>query len=214
MLKRFLGLAIAVVLLPTTAQAQSSAAIAGLGFYSGIVTMACALFVTGAKKFEEIDLKEEVTEVDYSRRGFYIDAGLAYANGFPGNALGPRIHFGYRCHERFAADLEYEGLYLKGLQEGPDRETESYWKIAYNTKVFLTTGRIQPFLVLGFGVAGADRRFRGSTNTDVLIGGGVGVDAWLTNSLALSLDTRYTALTGGASDLGHMSIGTKLRYKF
>jgi hypothetical protein len=214
MLKQFLGLAIAVVLLPAAAQAQSSGAIAGLGFYSGIMTLACSLFVAGAKKFEDIDLGEKSTEVDYSRRGFYVDAGVAYANSFPGSTFGPRIHVGYRCHPRFAAELEYEGLYLNGLGSGPSRETESYWEINYNGKVFLGSGRYQPFLIFGFGVASADRRVTGNNNTDVTVGGGIGIDAWLTDSIALSFDTKYTALTGGASDLGHLSIGTKLRYKF
>ena len=214
MMKQLMRLAIALVLLPAAAQAQNSAAIAGLAFYSAVMTGACALFVVGAKEFGDEEGEEEESEVDYSRRGFYLDGGFAYAYGFPGSAGGPRIHVGYRCHERFAADLEYEGLYVNGLQVGPDRETDSYWQIAYNSKVFLTTGRVQPFILFGFGVASADRRFTGSTNTDALIDAGFGVDAWMTRSLALSLDVKYTALTGGASDLGHMSIGTTLRYKF
>ncbi len=158
MLKRHLALVVAIVLLPAAAKAQNAGAVAGVGFYSGIMTMACALFVAGAKGFEDIEgLEVDKSEVDYSRRGFYLDGGLAYAYGFPGSTGGPRIHVGYRCHERFAADLEYEGLYIEGLQRGPVKETESYWSVAYNAKVFLTTDRIQPFLVFGFGVAGADR---------------------------------------------------------
>ncbi len=215
MLKRHLALVVAIVLLPAAAKAQNAGAIAGVGFYSGIMTMACALFVAGARGFEDQEGREEdKSEVDYSRRGVYLDGGLAYAYGFPGSTGGPRIHVGYRCHERFAADLEYEGLYIEGLQRGPVKETDSYWSVAYNAKVFLTTDRIQPFLVFGFGVAGADRKFTAETNTDVLINAGFGVDAWLTESLALSLDVKYVALTGGASDLGHMTLGYTLKYKF
>ena len=80
--------------------------------------------------------------------------------------------------------------------------------------MFLTTDRIQPFLVFGFGVAGADRKFTGKTNIDVLINTGFGVEAWLTESVALSLDAKYVALTGGASDLGHVTFGYTLKYKF
>jgi len=213
MLRRCLWLAIALVLLPAAARAQNSAAVAGLAFYSTLMTGACALFVAGAKEFED-ETEDTATETSYTRRGFYIEGGFAYAHGFPGNAGGPRIHAGFRCHDRFAADLEYEGLYAGGLHEGPKRETDSSWRIAYNGKLFLARGRVQPFLVFGFGVASFERRFTGTTNTDVLIDAGVGVDAWMTPSIALSLDSKYTALSGGASDLGHLSIGAALRYKF
>ena len=228
MLKRFLVLLVALILLPSAAKAQNSAAIAGFAFYSVVMTAACALFVVGARGFEDVEKAAETEEskVDYARRGFYLDGGMAYANGFSGSMAGPRIHVGYRCHNRFAADLEYEGLYIRGsegfhgskITSGPDAgkndSADSYWNIAYNAKAFILTGRIQPFIVVGFGVGSADRKYGGRTNTDFSINGGAGVDGWLTESLALSLDAKYTALTGGASDLGHLSIGTTLKYMF
>jgi len=229
MLNRFLALMVALILLPSAAKAQNDGAIAGLAFYSGIVTGACALFVAGAKSFEQEEKAKDIdeeSEIDYSRRGLYLNGGFAYANGFSGSMAGPRIHAGYRCHNRFAADLEYEGLYIRdangfegntitsGPNTGKSDSADSYWKVAYNVKLFILTGRIQPFIVFGFGGAGAERKHDGRTNTDFLINGGAGVDGWLTESLALTLDVKYTALTGGLSDLGNMTIGTTVKYQF
>jgi len=229
MLKQFLVLMVTLVLLPTAAKAQNSGAIAGFAFYSGIMTMACALFVSGAKSAEKAQAEGELekdTAVDYSRRGFYVDGGLSYGNGFSGSMGGVRAHAGYRCHNRFAADVEYEGFYLRGsegfegrvLSTGPfageSDSADRYWNVIYNGKAFLSTGRIQPFLAFGFGIGSADRKRSGKTNTDFLIDVGAGVDAWVTESLALSFDAKYKALTGGASDLGHLSIGTKLKFMF
>ncbi len=171
-------------------------------------------------------MEEEDTGVDYARRGFYIDGGVSYGSGFSGHMGGVRAHGGYRCHNRFAADLEYEGFYLRGSEgfegrvlstgtfAGQSDSADSYWNFLYNAKAFLHTGRVQPFLVVGFGIGSAERKRSGKTNTDWLIDVGAGVDYWMTESLAFSFDAKYKALTGGASDLGHLSLGTKLKYMF
>lgn len=228
MLKQFLVLMGMLLLLPTAAKAQNGGAVAGLAFYAGIMTAGCALFVVSAKSAEEVEAEYEPEEsgVDYSRRGFYVDGGISYGYGFSGHMGGVRADFGYRCHPRFAVDLEYEGFYLRGSEgfegsilttgefAGFSDSADNYWNIVYNGKAFLSTGRVQPFLLIGFGFGSTDRKRSGTSNTDFMMNVGAGVDYWLTESLALSFDMKYKALTKGTADLGHISLGTKLKFMF
>jgi len=229
MLKQFLVLTAMLVLLPATAKAQNAGAIAGLAFYSGMMTAGCALFVVGAKQAEKVKAESEPEEkfgVDYSYRGFYVDGGISYGYGFSGHMGGVRANFGYRCHPRFAVDLEYEGFYLRGSEgfegrilttgesAGLSDSADNYWSVVYNAKMFLGTGRVQPFLLIGFGFGSVERKRSGKTNTDYLMDVGAGVDYWMTESLALSFDAKYKALTAGSADLGHLSLGSTLKFRF
>ncbi len=154
----------------------------------------------------------------YTRRGLVV--GVGGSTGFEffddDGASGEEVDFGlaaragFRCTDRMSSELAYE------WQEGFDVENSSndpHWTLTSNAKLHLLTGRLQPFLLAGVGilhgeVPGEKRR------TDVAARIGGGVDFYLTEQVAFSLDASYVAPGGDVKQLDYLSVGWGLQLHF
>jgi hypothetical protein len=157
-------------------------------------------------------------EVSYVRRGLFAGLGGATAveffdgDGASGEevGLGLNVRTGFRCSERESAELEFE--WIEGF-DGERPEDAALWVLTSNAKIALLTGRIQPFLLAGIGILHGDPASRGP-HTDLTGRLGGGVDVFVTQQLAVSLDASYVIPTGTVQQLDAVSIGWGLRYHF
>ena len=200
MLRRRLALVAAVALLPSTAmRAEDPAPIAGQAFFAAVSTLACALFVVGDANPDD--------ETGPERRGFYGASHFLMQGG--GDGLGFNVAAGYRCHPNFAYEFEYTriGDAGSGLNEA------DYWTVTNNIKGYLSRTRIQPFVSLGLGVIRAVRDVDASVNLDHTVKLGGGIDYYVSDHIAVSLNGHYIVPTGGASDLHDGFAGLGLLYR-
>ena len=90
--------------------------------------------------------------------------------------VGFNARAGYRFHPHFAAELQYEWIdnqgfpvfayvaensTLENVHESEFQIRRPEWVVTGNSKLFITKGRAQPFLVMGAGVIHATRRVTG-----------------------------------------------------
>ncbi len=152
-------------------------------------------------------------EVSYGDKGVYgIVAGVVAAEDFKerlggsvDNSLGFDVRAGYRWHPNFATELGFEWLNeFEGKKGGPSIEG---WSLTANSKAFLSTGRFQPFGILGLGIYSAESSGAGSsldeTEFGVRVGGGFNL--FLTQSIALNGEGAYNFATGDLDDLRYTS---------
>ena len=91
--------------------------------------------------------------------------------------------------------------------------------ITTDLKGFLLTGRLQPFALVGIGTTiGEVRDSFGAgleiEEADFVARFGGGLDFYLTESLALTLDASYVLPTGDLADFDYVSLGWGLQYRF
>ena len=145
---------------------------------------------------------------DYDRMGVYIGGGPVGAlNETPFEddirySLGVEGRVGYRLHEHFALESQVTYLHNNGdkLDDGSlDFETLSG---TGNLKVFILTGRWQPYVVGGVGgswvheqsdVAGVKNN---SSNALFTFRGGLGLDFYVDEHVLLYTEASYLGFTG------------------
>ena len=153
---------------------------------------------------------------DYARNGIYLGAGAAFAwdnfdvpsflsfdpaDGF--DAWG-----GYRFMERFAGELQIE--YLNGFGIGPFNGQALTF--TGNLKLYLLTGRIQPFLLTGIGLGWEELAGFGATGFAARFGGGL--DYYLNESWSLQVSSSYVLQTGDLNGGDYVSLVTGFQYHF
>jgi opacity protein-like surface antigen len=170
---------------------------------------------------------------DYARPGFYVGAdmvGGSYTeiedeleDAVPvgidvDTAIGFDAYAGYRLHPNVALEAEFELLPETDIEAsgfGTFAEIET-WTLTGNAVVYVLTGRIQPFALIGLGVMQAEVEDTVGLGVDedeagfaVRFGGGV--DIYVTENVAVSVgvdyvlpgdddleDTDYVSYGGGA----------------
>jgi len=178
------------------------------------------------------------TGPDFARPGFYVHFGgatgidVAAADelnallGTPGlvdveTAIGFNARAGGRSFRRLAGEVQIE--YLPAFEAtAAGLVTAAEYRmltVTGNLKLFVTTGRFQPYLLLGGGGAFASLESAFLPGLDVsadgfALRGGGGVEASLTEHIALVVDASYVYPTGDATDLDYVSIGWGLQYRF
>ena len=161
----------------------------------------------------------------YGRTGIYLGLAGSYAIetfddlGLPvpvDNSLGLSLRVGYRLLSRLGLEVQAEwaeGFDVKGT--GIEIET---WAVTANARAYFTDARVQPYLLLGFGLMHASARFPLGLGTETGTGFaarvGGGVDVGITDQIALVLEGTYVGATGPLSDLGYGSIVWGLQYRF
>lgn len=189
-------LLVATALLPGVGAAQDTTW-GQPGFYVGL--SGNAAFPTGIEQELE-DLSGVSVDVDPS--------------------LGLHARAGYRFHPHFAAEAHYE--WISGFDvsvSGFDvLEVEGH-AVTADVKGYLLTGRFQPFAVVGLGtltgeVSDAVGAGFSTDETDFAARIGAGIDAYLTENLALTLDGSYVMPTGDLEDFNYFSLGWGLQYSF
>lgn len=177
-------------------------------------------------------------EPDYARVGPYIGVGGNFAfNNFDGldsdatsspggvpivprdsidNSGGFHVRGGYRVHPNVAVELRYERYTRFETDPGPGHL--SGWALSGNVKGFFTTGRVQPYAVFGMGYL--DMNSPGVDQADEIAGDdfamrfGLGMDANITENIAMGPEVAYVLPVGDASDLDLITLGLGLQYKF
>ncbi len=175
-------------------------------------------------------------QLEYARVGGYLGIGGTVAvenfrNAGPlsvDDSAGFNLRAGVRVRPHLALEFHFEwiegfdvgGLEAIGFPAGSSAEIETFVYSA-NAKLFLLTGRVQPFALAGTAVMETDTKTRvpglGSRTTSedafaLRLGGGI--DAYLTRNVLLSLDATYVIPTGDADDLDYLSLSGGLQYRF
>ena len=86
--------------------------------------------------------------------------------------------------------------------------------MALNTKAFISSGRSQPFFLIGFGMLRAERKNTSEVNNDFHVNFGSGIDWYYTKNIVLTLDAKFTIPSGSASSLWNISTGWGVKYRF
>lgn len=180
----------------------------------------------------------------YDRAGWYLGLGGFYAisdydlstsdldvvppepaNTNPkfGNTGGIDFRAGYRAFSRWAFEFDYQwqaGFDSKSSSIDPPLEIDTHL-LSLNAKFFLLTGRWQPYALLGaslliFNSEIVDSGFR--KPWDVSVGFaprfGGGVDFWVNENWALTLEGTYIVPVGVLDGANMGSVGAGFQYRF
>jgi len=163
---------------------------------------------------------------DYSRTGWYVAASGVYvvenwagSNGDAGadDSQGFNLRVGSRITEWVSLEIEFEWIDDFFPDERQDFEIVTG---AVNTRVYPLGGRFQPFALAGLGIASTvvDHRDRNSSvrqsNADWGFRAGGGLDAYVTEQVAITAEATYVWTVGDVKDLDHVSIGLGILYRF
>ncbi len=193
----------------------------------------------------QMERGEASSEYDFGSSGFYVWLGgatgidmaaeeeatrLAAAAGMPAgskidikNAFGFNGKIGVRASPHWATEAQFE--YLPSfdwvVSAGTATVTAAQVRmitLTANIKLFMLTGRIQPFALLGAGgvfseITSPIATGSGSASGLAVRGGG-GVDIYLAEHIAASADVSYVFPAGDTRHLDYLSIGWGLQYKF
>ena len=153
---------------------------------------------------------------DYGRTGIYVGVAGTYANPRVDDvdySLGVNARVGYRVIPRLG--LEVQAEWAEGFQEnftgfGIEAQT---WVVTANARAYFTEARIQPYLLVGFGLLTAEALdIIRETGFAARLGGGV--DIGVTDRIAVVLEGTYVAATGSVGDLDYGSVVWGLQYRF
>ena len=108
------------------------------------------------------------------------------------------------------ADVDIDGL-------GKIAEIQT-WALTGNAKVFVLTGRTQPYALIGIGVLEAELEFVGAglsqTESGFAVRFGGGLDFYITENVVASAGVDYVLPTGDVEDLDYVSFGAGIQYRF
>jgi opacity protein-like surface antigen len=159
---------------------------------------------------------------DYGRNGFYLGAAGTYAitteNPSFNDTLGVNFRLGYRGDPHGASEMQFEWLGPNGTNGTsiPGIDIDHAWMLSGNFKVFLLTGRFQPFVQAGPGVMHAKIKGFGASTaaTEFAARFGGGLDIYTTEHIVVSLDAAYILPTGDLKTFDYVSIGWGFQYRF
>lgn len=133
---------------------------------------------------------------EFSRNALYLRGGITAsfdATILFGTTSGVGVGgaLGYRLHPRIALEGQFEWQGNQSVTLFATSGSLSRWDATGNAKLFLATGRFQPFIVGGVGYV----RGSGSCVGDFCTGGGAAADSFLAR-LGLGLDVYITKNIG------------------
>ena len=156
---------------------------------------------------------EEEPAPDYARRGVHLEVdGQAMVNVFrggePGHAAsgGVGARAGWHVGSRVAVELQYE--WIDQLQN------DSANLMTINGKIFILTGRIQPFARVGLGAIFGDVPGESSMKSSFVARFGLGGDFWIDENWAVTVFADYVLPTSHFHRLNFISTGAGIRYRF
>jgi len=221
---RWIAIVCASSLLLSSQGAAQEAKYDRTGFYLGLA----GTFAVPTRLEDTLDSLVSDNTVGFSVEGVDVDASLGF------HARG-----GYRLHPRLAIEAHFEDLAgfdiaaKDGQRPRPEASTDlanvDGWTLTGDLKVFLLTGTIQPFGVVGVGLMSADAERTASDNLGdgaaqlvaevpsgdaftVRFGGGI--DMYLSPHFAICIDTTYVLPTAPLQDLQYVSFEWGFQYRF
>lgn len=219
------------------------------GAWAGALAMAMLLALAGPVAAQDDEEEEDPFAGLYRKPGFYIGAMASYqipteknqleneadrrldAIFGPGtstdvdNSWGLNGRVGYRAHEHFSVETQFEWLNRIELDSrvlgGMKQKTEiSLFALTGNLKGYLLgRGKVQPYVVGGAGWGQSRTNPRGAGGPNERDDGfvyrlGAGVDLYGKPDIALSLEASYVVPEGNLDDLEYVSIGAGLTLRF
>ena len=180
----------------------------GLGV-SSLLILPLLCLPAGAQDDEEED-------IEYNRSAFYLGVAGSFADphfSFPSKfeiAYGIDLVAGYRSHEFFAIEAEFERIF----RFGGDGDART-WATTINVKVPLfPSRRIQPFLKYGIGLLDAEQPRFDFDATDFTMRMGGGVDLYVTDHVMLNTTLDYVRGFGDVRDFRYLSFRLGVSYRF
>jgi opacity protein-like surface antigen len=222
----------------------------GATLAAGILTgIACWTVELATEGYDE---EVEPRDDDYDRRGWFAGLQGVYAREdydvdreektiqsrtpFPiefslknHDAGGVRGKFGRRCHSRFSVEFEMEWLddfagEVVNLSNGEVASDINFSTIAgtINTKGYLLTGRVQPFVLVGVGAMSVrgDAKDSGSgvkTSQDdghLVARFGGGIDFYVNRHWVVSGQADYVYSTTNLESTNYISVGFGAMYRW
>jgi len=166
----------------------------------------------------------------YDRSGFYLGGGVFWApqafnvtSGADidvGDSRGLSGWLGYRFSPHFGAEVRVDRLddfELTGTFEGQDFLIEiDGWLATANAKIYLMTGRFQPYFDFGVGafVAQIDSDGFSQQDTNAAFRGSVGFDVYLSPSVAVNLNAAFVSPAGDLDVVKFGQLGGGLTFRF
>jgi opacity protein-like surface antigen len=215
-----------------------------MNFNRGSAILAFSLLLTSIAALPAA-AEEESAPMPYAEPGFYggigiqgavftevdddleSDVGVAGADVNSKTATGFSIYAGYRIMPYLAAELEFEmfpdahvDVELPGFDSEKLGEVET-WVLMSNAKVFALTGRLQPFILFGIGVA--SNSFEDSVGAgideqeyDFAFRVGGGVDVHITELISTWARCTYLHNAGDVEgvNFNYVSFGAGLQLNF
>ncbi len=174
-------------------------------------------------------VQAEEAEDDYGRSGFYLGAGLGL--GFEqfedtggldiDTGIGVDVWAGYRMIPNVAAELQLEYIDRLDSSFGGVEFEGNVLTFTGNLKVYLTTGRVQPFAVVGIGFLRLEVEALGvsESETDFAARLGGGVDFYISPNLSLGATASYVVTVSSPSQvdndgLDYVSLVLGVQYRF
>ena len=185
--------------------------------------------------------KPEEPEKTWGNKGFYGIIGGTYAaedlsnvkndikhqQGFTdqsidfSNSGGFNLRAGYRWYTHLATELEYEWVdkFKLGHTTEANAKLQDIWHLTANAKAFLSTGRFEPYLMLGLGYyrvgSTSEQHVRVSlpgTGNFGMKGGG-GIEFFIMEHLAVDTEITYNFGEDSLADLRYTSFAFNLMYQ-
>ena len=126
------------------------------------------------------------------------------------DSVGMKLRLGYRCSPHLGWEFNYEWAESFDLSDGSDVDL---WALTSDAKFYPFTGRWQPFLLAGVGILTADPIDEGN-GTDITLRFGGGMEAYVTENVALAFDASYVLPTSKVKDLPYLSLSWGFLYRF
>ena len=167
---------------------------------------------------------------EYARRGWQLGVAARYGiETFDDDldlsiddSLGISGLLGYRCHRHFSVEAEVEWLdgFEADVPAGLALELEPV-VVTTNVKGYILTGRVQPFLLAGFGLMVADTKLRvtglgsaSESETDLATRFGGGIDIYATKRIAVDIKADYVMPVAGNDTFEYYTLSVGLMYRF
>jgi len=184
-----------------------------------IVVALIAIFLAGSVQAQQ---------PDYSASGPYV--GIGFGIGFENfdddgmdldidPAYGFDAWGGYRFHPNFAGEFQIE--YLNGFEVDnidPFEVKAQLVTFTANAKGYLLTGRWQPFALVGVGMCWQEAwdDFTGESVDETAFAArfGGGIDFYLTESIALNVNSAYVLPTGDLDGGDYISLVVGAQFRF
>ena len=130
------------------------------------------------------------------------------------DSVGMKLRLGYRCSPHLGWEFNYEWAESFDISDGTGAHADvDLWALTSDAKWYPLTGRWQPFLLAGVGILTADPIGKG-TGTDLTFRFGTGMEAYVTENVALAFDASYVLPTSKVKDLPYLSLTWGFLYRF
>lgn len=174
---------------------------------------------------------------DFARSGPYVAVGAGFAistqaedalralpDGFSTSSVGESadigLRLGYRLSPHFATELDLE--YVLGFKASrpdiPEIWDAKVFTATWNVRAYYTTGRVQPYALVGAGFLYGNRSsssplFSGDLARFAIRLGG-GLEVYVTDNIFLDAGFAYVIPFSDPYDLDYMSIRGSVGYRF